>query len=111
MQISHLHKGPFDAVSNGQKTIEARLYDEKRQLLKLGDLITYINRDNLEQTITVRITGLLRYPTFHDLYSNNDIEKFGGSSIEMLESQAEQFYSKEEQLKNGVVGIEFFIVD
>ena len=30
----------FALVKNGSKTIELRLYDEKRKLVKVGDLLT-----------------------------------------------------------------------
>lgn len=35
-----LHKEPFELIKNGSKTIELRLYDEKRQMINLGDTIT-----------------------------------------------------------------------
>lgn len=35
----NLNNGPFNRVKNGTKTIELRLNDEKRQLLKENDLI------------------------------------------------------------------------
>lgn len=109
-QISHLDKGPFGDIVNRQKTIEARLYDEKRQVLKPGDKITYINRDNPDQKVTVQIVGLLWYSTFHDLYLHVDLDKFGGYPVEELDNQISQFYSIEEQLENGVIGIEFELV-
>lgn len=109
-QISHLDRVPFNDIINHQKTIEARLYDEKRQILRPGDVITYINRDDPEQTVSVIVVGLLWYSTFTDLYSHNDPEKFGGASAEILDSQVERLYSMEEQLKNGVIGIEFEII-
>lgn len=109
-QISHLDKGPYIDIVSRQKTIEARLYDVKRQILRPGDTITYINRDNPDQTVTIQVIGLLWYSNFHDLFSHNNPKKFGGSSVEALDSQIEQFYTIEEQLKNGVIGIEFEII-
>ena len=37
-----LNNGPFERIKNGTKTIELRLNDEKRQLLKIKDLIELI---------------------------------------------------------------------
>ena len=34
-----LNNGPFERIKNGTKTIELRLNDEKRKLLKIKDLI------------------------------------------------------------------------
>ena len=34
-----LNESPFERIKNGTKTIEFRLYDEKRQQVKVGDKI------------------------------------------------------------------------
>lgn len=101
---------PFNAIVSGAKTIESRLFDEKRQKIQLGDEVTFTNRENTDQTVTVRVVGLLRYQTFHDLFIHNNPAKFGGESVEWLEEQIGEFYSLNDQLEDGVVGIEFEIV-
>ena len=101
---------PFDAIVSGNKTIESRLYDEKRQKIQLGDEVTFTNRENTDQTVTVRVVGLLRYQTFHDLFIHNNPAKFGGESVEWLEKQIGEFYSLSDQLENGVIGIEFELI-
>ena len=100
---------PFNAIISGNKTIESRLYDAKRQKIQIGDLIIFTNRDNSEQTVTAEVVGLLRYATFRDLFSHNNPAKFGGESVEWLEKQIGEFYSLSDQLENGVIGIEFEI--
>ena len=52
---------PFNAITSGNKTIESRLYDEKRQKIQLGDEVTFTNRENTSQTVAVKVVGLLRY--------------------------------------------------
>lgn len=101
---------PFNAITSGNKTIESRLCDDKRQKIQIGDQIVFTNRDNPSQTATVKVVGLLRYATFHDLFSHNDPRKFGGESIEWLENQMNGFYPLDEQLQNGVIGIEFVLI-
>jgi len=98
---------PFEAITSGKKTIESRLYDEKRQKINIGDELVFTNRESTDQTVTVRVVGLLRYTTFHDLFAHNEPAKFGGESVEWLENQINEFYSVEEQRENGVIGIEF----
>jgi hypothetical protein len=98
---------PFNAIVSGDKTIESRLYDEKRQKIQIGDQIIFTNRDNPSQTATVKVIGLLRYATFHDLFSHNNPRKFGGESVEWLENQINEFYSLHDQKQNGIIGIEF----
>ena len=98
---------PFNAIISGNKTIESRLYDAKRQRIQIGDRIIFTNRDNSEQTVTAEVVGLLRYATFRDLFSHNNPRKFGGDNVEWLENQISEFYSIEDQKIYGVIGIEF----
>ena len=98
---------PFNAITSGAKTIESRLFDEKRQLIQIDDELIFTNRENTDQTVTVRVVGLLRYKTFHDLFAHNNPAKFGGESVEWLENQINEFYAIDEQRENGVIGIEF----
>lgn len=98
---------PFNAIISGNKTIESRLYDTKRQKIQIGDRIIFTNRDNYEQTVTAEVVGLLRYATFRDLFSHNNPRKFGGDNVEWLENQISEFYSIEDQKIYGVIGIEF----
>ena len=105
-----LSEEPFAAIASGHKTIESRLYDEKRRKIQLGDRIIFTNVENPSQTIAVTVVGLLRYATFHDLFSHNDPRKFGRESVEWLVCQMNEFYSLDEQLQESVVGIEFVLV-
>ena len=100
---------PFNAIISGNKTIESRLYDTKRQKIQIGDQIIFTNIDNSKQTVTAEVVGLLRYATFRDLFSHNNPRKFGGDNVEWLENQISEFYSLSDQLENGVIGIEFEI--
>ena len=99
--ILKLHPEPFAAIASGHKTIESRLYDEKRRKIQLGDQIVFIDIASPEQTVTATVVGLLRYATFHDLFSHNDPRKFGSESVEWLEEQIDEFYSPEDQCLYG----------
>jgi len=100
---------PFEAIKNGTKTIESRLYDDKRRRIEIGDTIIFTNRENEQQTLAATVVALHRYATFHDLFSHNDPAKFGGPSVEWLENQINEFYSADAQKEHGVVGIEFVV--
>lgn len=96
---------PFEAVKNGSKIIESRLFDEKRQLIQLGDQILFRNMADLDETILAKVNGLLRYPTFSVMFSDFSAAFFGGESKSALEQQIYSFYSKEDEAKYGVLGI------
>ena len=100
-----LHNGPFERIKNGTKTIELRLNDEKRQLLKIKDLIEFTNRANNEK-ILVEIENLYYYPSFEELYKNFDKIAMGYDEDDVADSKdMEEYYSLEEQAKYGVLGI------
>jgi len=101
---------PFEAIISGNKTIESRLFDEKRQKISIGDEIIFTNRENPEQTVNVKVTNLLHDETFHDLFIHNGPSKFGGESVAWLDNQIRAFYSEADQRKNGVIGIEFEVI-
>lgn len=101
---------PFEAIIGGKKTIESRLLDEKRQKIRVGDEIIFTNQENTEQTTHVKVISLHYVQNFHDLFINLGPAKFGGESVEWLDNQIREFYTQDDQRKNGVVGIEFEIM-
>lgn len=100
-----LAKEPFDKIANGQKTIESRLFDEKRRLINIGDEIEFVQNDDSTKTVKTRVLTLYCHASFAELFSNFPPENFGGSSKEFLIDEISQFYPKEDQEKYGVVGI------
>lgn len=101
-----LNKGPFEVIKSGKKKIELRLFDEKRKLINIGDSIEFISRDSNEKIITKVIT-LHKYDSFFELYKHFDKIILGYKKDEIAKPEdMEKYYSKEEQEKYGVVGIE-----
>jgi len=96
---------PFEKIVNGQKTIESRLYDQKRQIINVGDTIEFINNEDQTKLITKKVRALYRYQSFDDLFSDFSPEYFGGSSREALIKEIRKFYPSEEEQKYGVIGI------
>ena len=62
-----LHQKPFDQIKSGIKTIEARVNDEKRRQLNVGDTITFKLRDHEDVTFTAEIVKLELFPTFYQM--------------------------------------------
>ena len=107
-----LEQGPFEMIENGSKTIELRLYDEKRQRLSVGDLIVFTNRAD-SRRLTARILKLHIYDSFKELYKELPLLKCGytqenvnsASYKDMLE-----YYPAEKQLAYKVAGIELEVI-
>ncbi len=103
-----LHTEPFKMIKSGEKTIELRLYDEKRQKIKIGDEIVFINNISGE-ALKKRVCGLHIFASFDELYSALPLLRCGYTEQNLSEAKAadmEKYYSIEEQTKYGVVGIE-----
>ena len=102
----NLNNGPFERIKNGTKTIELRLNDEKRQLLKIKAMIEFINRINNEKML-VEIKNLYHFASFKELYKNFDKVALGYDEDDIADPKdMEEYYSPEEQSKYGVLAIE-----
>ena len=100
-----LHNDPFIKIKNGTKTVELRLNDEKRSLVKIGDTIEFTNRSN-EETIVVDVIDIKKYNSFEELYNHfNKIEMGYNEEDTVDPKDMEKYYTKEEQDKYGVLGI------
>ncbi len=100
----------FDYIKNGTKRIELRLFDEKRQRVRLGDIIEFTNPDG--ETLAVKVVGLLRYGSFEDLFKDYDISILADESMTKQEllDVLNGFYPLEKQNEMGVVGIRVEVV-
>ncbi len=108
----NLNPHPFKAISEGKKTIELRLFDEKRRLINVGDQIVFTNVDNESQNITVNVIGLHRFDSFDDLYKNLPLLKCGYTEDNINSAKPEDmelYYSPEKQKLYGVLGIEIVL--
>ena len=105
-----LNSEPFSQIENGTKTIELRLYDEKRQKIAVGDTLIFTHRSNEKKTITVKVAALHRFDSFSVLYASLPLTKCG-YTVESAQTadpkDMAQYYDSEDEKRYGVVGIEF----
>ena len=107
-----LHPKPFLQIESRQKTIELRLYDEKRQRIKVGDTILFTNREDEKRTLSAMVTALHRYPSVKELYASLPLTKCGYTekTSPMADFRdMQQYYTPDEEQRLGVVGIEFVL--
>ncbi len=98
----------FEKIKSKEKDIEVRLNDEKRQLIKIGDIIEFTQIDTLE-TIRVRVIALHKFKTFKELFDKFPHKRFGLEEND-TEVIMDNFYTKEEQEKYGALGIEIELI-
>lgn len=106
----HLKEPYFSYIKDGTKRIELRLFDEKRRQIGLGDLIEFSASDN--ESVQVRVVGLLHYGSFVDLCKDFDTTMLADKATTKgdLIATLDEFYSPEQQAQFGVVGIRFELV-
>ena len=103
-----LKPSPFEKIKSGEKTIELRLFDEKRRKIKEGDVIVFTNTLSGEK-LSATVTKLHNFDSFTELYQALPLLKCGYTAEDVdtaHPSDMEQYYSAEEQKNYGVVGIE-----
>ena len=102
----HLTEKPFYMIKAGKKDIEMRLFDEKRQKIKIGDTIEFSNVET-GQIINTEVVDIHKFNNFSELYSSFDKTRLGYYDDENAKPEdMSQYYSNPEIEKYGVVGIE-----
>lgn len=100
-----LQNEPFKQIKKEIKKIEIRLNDEKRKIFEINDYIEFTNITTLE-IMLVKITNLYHFESFEKLFNNFDNSILGCGSYEEMY----KYYSKEEEKKYGVLGIEIKVL-
>ena len=107
-----LQKQAFERIRRGEKIIELRLCDEKRQKVKVGDVVEFSSLEEPDEKITAKVKGLLYYKTFKDLINDIPATYFGFTEEDkpwLVESMYD-IYSKEKEEALGVLGIRIEVI-
>ena len=102
-----LLESPFERIKNGTKTVEFRLYDEKRSKIKIGDQIEFAKLPDLQETILVDVLDLYREDTFENLFKKLFTDE---DEIKRKTTSMYQYYSPEEEQQYGVLGIKISLI-
>ena len=96
---------PFMQIREGIKTVELRLFDEKRRRISVGDRIRFTSGD---ESLERRVIALHRHPSFAALLKTPLLAKcgFGECSPEAAAREMRAYYTEEEERMLGVLGIE-----
>ena len=105
-----LNPEPFDKIASGRKTIELRLYDEKRKLVKPNDEIIFTHIQNPCRSISVIVDSVITAASFESLFKHISLVDCGYDEKEITGSNhldMNQYYTEDNQKKYGVCGIRF----
>ena len=109
--IMKLNPKYFEYMKNGTKRVEIRLNDEKRKDLKIGDEIVFQKEPELKDEVSTQIVNIIIKRNFKELIEELDVSEYSDKS----ESEGKflndlyKFYTKEQEEKYGVVGIQIKI--
>jgi ASC-1-like (ASCH) protein len=98
---------PFGLVKNRLKSIEVRLYDEKRKKINVGDEIIFSKLPECTEKISIRVNELFRFRSFRELYEYFPFEMFGreDKSMEWMLENTYSIYTEMEETKLGILAI------
>ena len=105
-----LREEPFCAIASGKKTVEMRLFDEKRQRIRPGDEILF-RLDGGEASVRAVVVCLHPFPSFDALYAAL-IPTLGAEALGYAEGETPNpadmlaYYSEDLIAQYGVIGIE-----
>ena len=110
--IVHLHPEVFDIVKNGIKDVEIRVNDLKRRQLQVGDTLIFLKRPDEKEEIKATVKNLVYFSNFNEVVDYYEMKRIYLDNISKDEylSIMKKFYSDDEVLKFGVVGIEFMLL-
>ncbi len=109
----NLHSAPFAMIQNGQKTIELRLYDEKRRTIQPGDTIVFTNTEN-GSVLEAMVERLHLFDSFEALYRQLPLLQCGYTKDDVANASPadmDQYYSADRLQRYGVVGIEVSLIN
>lgn len=109
-----LQPKPIQMIKDGIKTIELRLFDEKRKKVKIGDTILFTNTENDNDILKVKVNEIYIFKSFEELYQNLPLLECGYTKENIAGAEPkdmEQYYSKVQQRKYGVVGFKIELRD
>ncbi|MGL4913040.1 MAG: ASCH domain-containing protein [Romboutsia sp.] len=107
----NLWSDSFESVKSGFKTIEMRLYDEKRSLIKIDDIINFVNI-NTNEIVKCRVQNIYLYKTFNELYLNHNKMAIGYTEDKVADSKDMLLYYSQDKIdKYGVIGIEIKVIN
>ena len=104
----NLHKTPFELIKSWKKTIESRIFDEKRKKIKIWDELIFVSREDWS-IVKTEVLKLYKSENFLELSKIIDLEKTWTNTTKLFLESLEIYYSKEKQENFWVVGIEFII--
>lgn len=99
----------FEGVKSGLQKYEARLLDEKRSSISVGDTITFYKLPELTEKISVSVVRIIKAKNFEKLFllfPTTDANWPSNYSSDDCARDMLRYYSLEDQERLGVIAFE-----
>lgn len=94
----------FNKMKNGERSVEVRLFDKKRQQLKIGDIIEFVNIETNEKLLT-QLKGIAIFENFSDMVDYLTPQLLGYPNKEELMLRFERLYPADLVSRFNIVGL------
>lgn len=106
--VMNVNKTFYKKLRRGEKKIELRLNDIRRQKIKKNDVINFRLDNNPKKYFFAKVQRTTKYKNFVALLEKEGLENCGfkGKTIQQADNIMHKFYSEEEIQRLGVLAIE-----
>ena len=94
----------FNKMKNNECHVEVRLFDKKRQQLKIGDVIEFVNSRTQEKLLT-QLRGIAIFENFEDMVDYLTPQLLGYDNKDELMLRFERLYPADMVSKFNLVGL------
>ena len=94
----------FNKMKNNECHVEVRLFDKKRQQLKIGDVIEFVNSRTQEKLLT-QLRGIAIFENFEDMVDYLTPQLLGYDDKDELMLRFERLYPADMVSKFNLVGL------
>lgn len=108
----HLNPTAFKKVESGQKIYEVRVNDKKRQLVKPGDEIIFLNTQNSDLIVSTVVEDVIHFEDFLQMARALPADELGfepSATISEILDVYNNLYTEEETKLFGVVAIKIHL--
>lgn len=97
----------YNLIKSGEKIYEGRLWDEKRSLIKVGDILRINKEPLIDEFLDAEVVDLVKFKSFEEMAGVLPSKEIGfdGCSPNEIANEYHKFYSIEQEEKYGVVAI------
>lgn len=106
-EIHSMHVKPsyFALLKSGDKLVEFRINDAKRQKISAGDKIKFICQNDLSTVLVLSVSDIATSSDFSSLLKKFPLPMLGGISYEEQLSDLRKFYNMDSEEEYGAIAI------